>query len=98
MRRHAIGCALGLALGLAAASLASLGAAVVLGNFAPGGWLLLPLLVPCTVGLPTTLATVSIVGLWPDGAVPALLGTSLITGVIAQLGAWALWRRVWRKR
>ncbi|MBK8098781.1 MAG: hypothetical protein IPK26_16835 [Planctomycetes bacterium] len=92
MRRNAIA----VALGFAAVSLVGLGTAVVLGSFAAGGWLFLPLVVPCTVGLPTTAAALGIVWVWPGGALPALIITCLLAGTSAQFAAAALWRR-WRK-
>lgn len=82
------------ALVVAAASLAGVAGAVLLGNFAASGWLPLVLTVPCTIGLPTMLTAAGIVALWPGGALAALFGTCLVLGALAQLGAGALWRRL----
>lgn len=82
----------------AAISLSTLGcllAAAVLANFAPGPWVLVGLLLlPLTLGLPTTLATVTVLALWNGGTLwlPALmtvlLGFTLQCLAHATLGRW----------
>ena len=73
-------------------SLALLAAAVVGADFAVGPWVLLALLaVPLTLGLPTTLATLLVTGLWPGGP-PLWLFAALCTtaGSLLQFAALAL--------
>jgi hypothetical protein len=81
-------------------SLASLAAAVLLANFAPGALPLLCLLViPLTVGLPTTLAALVLTSLWSGppvwlfGGACALLGVALQAAVFALLARWRQHRR-----
>jgi hypothetical protein len=86
------------ALATSVVSLVLLGATVLWANFAPGAGVLLALLVlPLTLGLPTTLATLVVTSLWAGGPHLWLFGAScLMAGVLLQFGALTLLAR-WRR-
>lgn len=84
---------------LTSVTCASLATTFIAANFAPGvGWTTLTLLVPLTVGLPTTLGLLGWVTVW-DGSMSWLFGLlAIATGFVLQ---WASIRCVahrWRRR
>jgi hypothetical protein len=80
-------------------SLVLLSGAVVAADFAAGAGALLALLaVPCTLGLPTTVAVLSMTALWPGGPPLWLFAVlCLLAGSALQYMAFALVAR-WRRR
>lgn len=80
-------------------TLALLAAALLLANFAPGWFsIALLLIVPLTVGLPTTIAVLACVSVW-NGPPMWLFGLACAAGgLLLQLAAIALLQRLRRRR
>jgi hypothetical protein len=80
-------------------TLGLLAAAVAAANFAPGiGALAALLVVPLTIGLPTTVVAAAVTCVWPGSATGLYAASCAVLGLASQAGAFALVARLRRRR